>query len=1362
MPELPPVVATIAANYEDFYAANGKAKTSMAEVVGAADEATAGIDSVSGSAEAASGSLERVGAAGSRARTGLESVAGSADAADAGLSSTAASGDAAAASMDRVSESSDAAGAAQERVAAASAVSRDAMAETGAAAGLMGAGATKGAEEVKAAESDAESHSGGFSSRVSSMFKGLGSAMGNVGLPFHSAVSRMGEDIGKAEQNGEGFKAAVTGIGKTLTVVGAAAVAGFAAESVHMADEFDVSQAQLRNAIENTGGSFAAFSPQIDDTYSRMSSLGFENAEVAKSMESLVIATRSPATAMRDMSVAADLARAKNISLEAATQTLTKVYAGSTRALTQLGLNLDIGTGKLKSIQSATESVKNAQMAYRQAQEAAAEATGTKAAEADRKLEAAHVKLEQSQLKLRMDQEAIPQILSTVQQRTEGASKAFGDTLAGQMKVAGAKVNELGIAFGEVLIPVLTKVIGVVADVAGWFIKGSTAAHILEAVIGGPLVFAMTAYVAVTTAGAVRSVAAFTWMAASAVASSAAQVAAWAAAAAAASAAFIAENAATLGIAAGIALLVTGVVYLVTHWNEAWATIKSVIGSAVEFVRSHLALVMVSLVGLLGPIGVLIDAAILLATKWKAITQTIASAASWLVSTVVGFFSHLPGDILSVIESIPGDFVALWHLVESGVANVVSGIVHFFATLPGKVVAAVEALPGDMLKLGEEIMQAIIHGVEKLAGAFASMLTKTILGPIESVVGAIGSIFSSGGGGSKGSGLTGASVNAATTGGPVEQEILKTAMAHGLSAAAAAGMVGNAAQESSLTPGDAGGGLYQMSGYPGSDSAGSAVQQTIKAIELMGPTVVAAMNKAGSAAEAAHIMEQQWEKPAGSQPGETATTNNRPHREQAAEEAIKHIKGAVESASPNNAAATLKNTIGSASPTAASKALKGTVEHTTPVVPEMSLKRAIEITDALKAKRGVANAIETAEAKKAAEVVKHAIETAKLKVDELKKALASAFSEFAKMAEEKLKSMLATLKATKPGELEGLEAGHEAAERAKAVSAAEAGLATARSEAAELEANAHGKLGKEEAALTVAREKVTAEERALADAKQKVLTAEEKLVIAQRKGAHSTETLSAEEALRNAREGVTSSEEKVKGAKEGVTGAQEGVTGARKESEAAPAAANAKIVAAQETLSNALYAVKVAGLKKEAAAEEKKIAEENAAKEAAFKRALSQLEHHFAQGKTSTKKAMSDIEKLLKQYHIPFGKAGANAGAAWVKEFEDALKKAARDSGALSAEIRHDLGLGLKIPGLAAGGIVTSPTLAVVGEGGPEAVIPLSGLSTDQPSALPSAPGPSSAVTNNNFNTTIYGADKPTPEIAAELYNLMRPLLQSV
>jgi Phage tail lysozyme len=97
----------------------------------------------------------------------------------------------------------------------------------------------------------------------------------------------------------------------------------------------------------------------------------------------------------------------------------------------------------------------------------------------------------------------------------------------------------------------------------------------------------------------------------------------------AATAAFVAENAATLGLAAVLAGLVTGVVYLATHWKQAWDGMKD----AVLFVYHDA----------IEPLGGWIMDAF----------QPVEKAALWLWHDV---------------------FDPMWHGIESGAAALVSGL----------------------------------------------------------------------------------------------------------------------------------------------------------------------------------------------------------------------------------------------------------------------------------------------------------------------------------------------------------------------------------------------------------------------------------------------------------------------------------------------------------------------------------------------------------------------------------------------------------------------------------------------------------------------------------------------------------------
>ncbi len=262
------------------------------------------------------------------------------------------------------------------------------------------------------------------------------------------------------------------------------------------------------------------------------------------------------------------------------------------------------------------------------------------------------------------------------------------------------------------------------------------------------------------------SIAAFASKAIAATASAAVVVAGWASTAAAAAAAFIAENAATLGIAAGVALLIAGIVYLATHWKQVWGDIVKVVEAVKDFVVAHVHEIALGLAILLGPIGLLIAAALELATHWKqvwgaiqvafdAVVGVISDVIGWITShwkiifvvltgpiglailfirdhinQIVGFVSNvinfvrdhwklLAGILLAPIAPV----LALWLIFPKQFEKVVDDIVGFFSTLPGRIldtltgigslVATAFADAGSwLLNVGGDVIRGLYDGIK--------------------------------------------------------------------------------------------------------------------------------------------------------------------------------------------------------------------------------------------------------------------------------------------------------------------------------------------------------------------------------------------------------------------------------------------------------------------------------------------------------------------------------------------------------------------------------------------------------------------------------------------------------------------------
>lgn len=117
--------------------------------------------------------------------------------------------------------------------------------------------------------------------------------------------------------------------------------AGFIRKSIDAAKEAQVAQKQLAQQLANNGQSFAAYRGEIDHTVLRISALaGIENDELLGGLTTILRTTPNVNKALRDLGTAADLARAKHISLAAAATIIAKTEAGNTTLLRRQGIQI--------------------------------------------------------------------------------------------------------------------------------------------------------------------------------------------------------------------------------------------------------------------------------------------------------------------------------------------------------------------------------------------------------------------------------------------------------------------------------------------------------------------------------------------------------------------------------------------------------------------------------------------------------------------------------------------------------------------------------------------------------------------------------------------------------------------------------------------------------------------------------------------------------------------------------------------------------------------------------------------------------------------------------------------------------------
>jgi TP901 family phage tail tape measure protein len=169
-----------------------------------------------------------------------------------------------------------------------------------------------------------------------------------------------------------------------------------------------------------------------------------------------------------------------------------------------------------------------------------------------------------------------------------------------------------------------------------------------------------------------------------------------------ATAAFVAENLATLGIIAGIALLIAGIVFLATHWKQTWKIIQDVAGDAKKFIVK------------------IFDDVVDFAKKWGPL---ILTAVAPMIGIPLLIMQHW-----GVIETF---FENLWSDVTGYFSRALTWISNFFESLPGKIMGWLSGAGTWLLSLGGDIIHGLLDGINaywKLVQDFYVKMPEAILG----------------------------------------------------------------------------------------------------------------------------------------------------------------------------------------------------------------------------------------------------------------------------------------------------------------------------------------------------------------------------------------------------------------------------------------------------------------------------------------------------------------------------------------------------------------------------------------------------------------------------------------------------------
>jgi len=164
---------------------------------------------------------------------------------------------------------------------------------------------------------------------------------------------------------------------------------------------------RLDTALKNSGNTSALVKTQVDATVKSYANLGFTHAQASQAMGTLVTATGNVTESTKLMTMAADLARYKHEDLNTAATTLARGTQGSVKAFKELGITLDSTLPK---------------------------------------------------------NEAIAKAFDELNQKIGGQAVSYTHTFAGEMAVLKEKFNEAAVTVGNVLFPIVGKLVQLFMD----------------------------------------------------------------------------------------------------------------------------------------------------------------------------------------------------------------------------------------------------------------------------------------------------------------------------------------------------------------------------------------------------------------------------------------------------------------------------------------------------------------------------------------------------------------------------------------------------------------------------------------------------------------------------------------------------------------------------------------------------------------------------------------------------------------------------------------------------------------------------------------------------------------------------------
>lgn len=180
--------------------------------------------------------------------------------------------------------------------------------------------------------------------------------IGSITAKIDADVTGFKNGIAKAKDEAGGFATGLGGVMKVaggvgVAVAAAAAVAGAAIiKLTGVAGEAQTDMIRAETLLQNSFGDNAKaltkYRQAMDDTAKSMIKLGFDDEETSQAFAKSLVTTKDVVQTQKDLALAADFARLKQIDLGTSQALLQKAYMGSSRELKAYGIELDDNASK--------------------------------------------------------------------------------------------------------------------------------------------------------------------------------------------------------------------------------------------------------------------------------------------------------------------------------------------------------------------------------------------------------------------------------------------------------------------------------------------------------------------------------------------------------------------------------------------------------------------------------------------------------------------------------------------------------------------------------------------------------------------------------------------------------------------------------------------------------------------------------------------------------------------------------------------------------------------------------------------------------------------------------------------------------